>query len=225
MNEYGRSSIRMRLIFLLKVAWHPSEMKLWAQRQRKSMHIDCSIYSATQPIYLAKPIVKDSDGDILPERYGMILGAHDLLALQKPEPTTSATCFRNNGTGIWLPDDMNVLDLIGEDAPGIGCYPGVRMAIWHTVRRAGKILTDDEIKHRVRERVMTVEWKEPSHTDVYVGEVLSDGKLDALIHGARAKLYKDHKLFSGVPVNLKSRMTLSAGESMLVNVIDGMLRR
>ncbi len=211
----GYSSLRLRLIFLLKEPWSLCGMKIWARSQDPALSLDASIYSGAQPIYLARPIIQGGGGDPLPTRYRLIQGEKDLVDLQElkiPEFAGSSTRF----SGVWLDDDQSALDLIGDNLPGVGCYQGMLHATWHLVRQHGKTIDNDQIKVMVRQKAANTEWDASKHPPQYVERVVSDPSLDSMILGAREKLHAQQKLFEGLEPDRNPKvMTLNQAKKKL----------
>ena len=160
-----------------------------------SSFIDCSIFHATQPLYVADPVIEGRP-DWLQRRTGWRDGTEDSVCLPEIGGTPSTATIihaKTNHNSRLSPGINEILSTIGDEAGLAGFYNPSRDAAFQYALETPISQRDDEsFKEKVRTAITAAVNRDPSrHKPEDVAIACSDERLDQLINSAFKKLGAD----------------------------------
>lgn len=194
--------------------------------------IDTSVFNATQPIYVADPIIEGRP-DWLPRRTGWREGLEEAVCLAELSirPHLPKHSPITNKTNSPLSGSIDAfLDRIGDEEGKQGFYTPTRDAAFRYALETPPEQRDDEgFKVRVRTAIRAAVDRDPTkHRPEDIAAVCSDERLDQLIVSAFEKLGSDAGKLSPTNFIIMPRwQELSLGEARerLVTEVEGFMER
>lgn len=196
-----KPGLHIRLGFWLDRPLGEAELKRWlgqkvpepgkaAKAWFREYPVDPAVFTTTQPIYVATPIVEVGAQDPLAgrcARSGLIGGASDTVVVPRlddarPVERNAASAAPGGPVGATFTE---CLAAIGDHEGGAGCHGALKHCVAVYWRRHGSSASADKLKRMLTEQVGAAEWDAKAHPPTYLRLELE--RIDTLIDSVRGQ--------------------------------------